>query len=151
MLFRKCLNTLLKFSPKHQLGKLGFEFYHKLLSWIYLVILSNYLTWGITIILLSYDVEIHSGPKLSSRECFSICHWKLNSISAQNCTKVSLLATYNLIHNFDIICGSDNFRNCEISPNDPNLEIHPIICIALVTLPIIKKEVHAFSTKQRFL
>ena len=84
VLFRKCLNTLLKFSPKHQLRKLRLEFHHKLLSCLYLAILNNYLTWCITIILLSGDIEINSGPKSSSGECFSICHWKLNSISAQS-------------------------------------------------------------------
>ena len=123
VVLRKCLINLLKFSPKHQLRKLRFEFHHKLLSCLYLAILSNYLTWFITIILLSGDIEINPGPKSSSRECFSICHWNLNSISAQSYTKVSLLTAYNLIHNFDIICVSETFLNSETAPNDPNLEI----------------------------
>ena len=122
-LLRKCLINLLKFSSKHQLRKLRFEFHHKLLLCLYLAILSNYLTWFITIILLSGDIEINPGPKSSSRECFSICHWNLNSISAQSYTKVSLLTAYNLIHNFDIICVSETFLNSETAPNDPNLEI----------------------------
>ena len=138
--FEICLINLLKFSPKHQLRKLRFEFHHKLLSCLYLAILSNYLTWFITIILLSGDIEINPGPKSSSRECFSICHWNLNSISAQSYTKVSLLTAYNLIHNFDIICVSETFLNSETAPN-----------IALIILPIAKEEVSAFSTKQRLL
>ena len=73
--------------------------------------------------MLSGDIEINPGPKSSSRECFSICHWNLNSISAQSYTKVSLLTAYNLIHNFDIICVSETFLNSETAPNDPNLEI----------------------------
>ena len=120
---RKCLINLLKFSPKHQLRKLHFEFHRKLLSCLYLAILTNYLTWFITMILLSGDIEINPGPKSSSRECFSICHWNLNSISAQSYTKVSLLTAYNLIHNFDIICVSETFLYSETAPNDPNLEI----------------------------
>ena len=123
VLHRKCLINLLKFSPKHQLRKRRFEFHHKLLSCLYLAISSNYITWFITIILLSCDIEISPGPKASSRECFSIYHWNLNSTSAQSYTKVSLLTAYNLIQNFYIICVLETFLNPETSPNDPNLEI----------------------------
>ena len=80
MLFRKCLNTLLK---QNKFQKLCLEFHHKLLSCLYLAILSilsNYLAWCISIILLSSDIEINLGRKPSSRECSSICHWNLNSI-----------------------------------------------------------------------
>ena len=112
VLFRKCLNTLL-----------SLEFHHKLLSCLYLAILSNYLTWCISIILLSGDIEINPGPKSRSRECFWICHWNLNSISAQSYTKVSFLTAYNLIHNFLIICVSETFLNFETAANDPNLAI----------------------------
>ena len=56
------------------------EFHHKLLSCLYLAILSNYLTLCIAIILLSSDIEINLGPKSSSRECLSICHWNLNGV-----------------------------------------------------------------------
>ena len=85
--------------------------------------LSNYLAWHISIILLSGNIEINSGPKSSSRECFSICHWNLNSISVQSYTKVSLLTAYNLIHNFDIICVWETLLNSETATNDANLEI----------------------------
>ena len=123
MLFPKYLNTQLKLSLKHQLRKLRLEFHHKFLSCFYLTILSNYLTWCITVILLSGNVETNPGFKSSSRQCFLICHWNLTSISAQSYTKVSLLAAYNLTRNFDIICISDTFLNSETAPNDPNLEI----------------------------
>ena len=73
--------------------------------------------------MLSCDIEINPGPKSSYRNCFSICHWNLNSISVQSYTKVSLLAAYNLIHNFDIICISETFLYSETAANDPNLEI----------------------------
>ena len=123
VLLQKFLINLLKFSPKHQFRKLCFECDHKLLSCLYLAILSNYLTWFITIILLSDDTEINAGPKSSSKECFSTCHWNLNCISAQTYTNVSLLTAYNFTHNFDIICLSETFLNSETAPNNPNLEI----------------------------
>ena len=112
-----------KFFPKHQLRKLRSEFHRKLLSCLYLAIVRNYLTWCISIILLSGDIEINPGSKSNSRESFSISHWNLNSISAQSYTKVSLLTAYNLIHNFDIICVAETFLNSETAANDPNLEI----------------------------
>ena len=73
--------------------------------------------------MLSGDTEINPGPKSSSRKCFSICHWNLNSISVQRHAKVSRLTAYNLIHNSDVICVSETFSNSETAANDPNLEI----------------------------
>ena len=101
--------------------------------------------------MLSGDIEINPGPKSSSGECFSICHWNLNSISAQSYTKVSLLTAYNLTHNFDVICVSETFLNSETAANDPDLEIpvydmyradHPSNC---------KIGGVCISTKQRFI
>ena len=76
VLFRKYLNTLLK---QNKFQKFRLEFL-KLLSCLYLAILSNYLTWCISIISLSSDIKINLGPKSSSRECLLICHWNLNGI-----------------------------------------------------------------------
>ena len=74
--FSKYLNTLLK---QNKFQKLRLEF-HKLLSCLYLAIISNYITWCISIILLSSDIEINLGAKSSSREYLLICHWDLNCI-----------------------------------------------------------------------
>ena len=76
------------------------------------------------IILVSGDVGIIPGPEHDPRECFSICHWNLDSLSFQSYIKVSLLTAYNLIHNFDIICVSETFLIFETAPNDPNLQTH---------------------------
>ena len=40
------------------------------------------------------DVEKNPGPKPSSNQSFSICHWNLNSISAHNYIKLSFLRAY---------------------------------------------------------
>ena len=79
MFFQKCLNTLLK---QNKFQKLRLEFHQKSLFCLYLAILSNYLTWCISITLLSSDIEINLGPKSSSREYLSIFHWNLNNISS---------------------------------------------------------------------
>ena len=73
-------NVQILCSNKKKFQKLRLEFHHKLLSCLNLDILSNYLTWCISIILLSLssDIEINLGPKSSRKECLSICHWNLN-------------------------------------------------------------------------
>ena len=64
------------------------------------VSLNSSLWLQILLVLLSGDVEINPGPKAN----LSICHWNLNSISAHNYVKLSLLRAYLAFHNFDIIC-----------------------------------------------
>ena len=51
----------------------------------------------------SGDIEKNPGPKPNSYQSFSICHWNLNSITAHNFLKVSLLRAYITVHSFDVI------------------------------------------------
>ena len=60
----------------------------------------------IFLVLLTGDVEINSGPKRTFKSRLSICHWNLNSISAHNYVKLSLLREYLAFHKFGIICLS---------------------------------------------
>ena len=69
-------------------------------SLFYLFILIYYLRWCSSLILLSGDIKTNPGP--SSWQCFSVCHWNLDSITAQNFAKLSLLTAYNLVPSFDI-------------------------------------------------
>ena len=64
-------------------------------------------------VLLSGDVERN----------ISICHWKLNSTSADSYTELFLLKTYIAIHKFDIICLSETYLNSSTISDDDNLEI----------------------------
>ena len=66
------------------------------------------------------DIDINPGPKHTSKASLSICHWNLNSISAHNSIKLSLLRAY---HKFDIICLSETYFNSSNSPDDETLEI----------------------------
>ena len=86
-------------------------------------ILICYLRWCSSIILLSSDIKTNPGPIPSSRQCFSIYHWNLNSITAHNFAKLSLLTAYNLVHSFHIICLSETYLNSETSPNVTPLEL----------------------------
>ena len=81
---------------------------------------SNFL---LLILLLSGDVEMNPGPKLISKESFSICQWKLNDITAHNYTKILLLKAYIAVYKFDIIFLSETFLESKTLPDEDNLDI----------------------------
>ena len=62
-------------------------------------------------------------PKSNSSECLSIFHWNLNSISAHNFIKSSLLRAYISIDKIDIICLSETYLDSNISSDNDNLEL----------------------------
>ena len=90
---------------------------------LYLSMIGIYLhhIWlSLTIIRLSGDIEENPGPK---RNSFSICHWNLNSITAHNYLKVSLLRAYISLHNFDVVCISETYLDSTTALDDENLHI----------------------------
>ena len=80
--------------------------------WLYLILTKR-----------SRDIEQNPGPKSSSSQSFPICHWSLNSISAHNFIKISLLKTYIATHKLDVICLSETYLDSSTSNHDDNLEI----------------------------
>ena len=79
---------------------------------LYTLMLATYLRhiWVCPILItLSGDIEKNPGPKPSSCDKFSICYWNLNSISAHNFIKISLLRGYVSTHNFGILCLSETY------------------------------------------
>ena len=54
---------------------------------------------------------------LAQNQCFLICHWNLNSISAYNHIKLPLLRA------FDVICISETYTDSNTFHEDNNLEI----------------------------
>ena len=80
--------------------------------------------WLYEIVLkLSGEIEENPGPKPSSNQGFSICHWNLNSIFACNYIKVSLLRAYISTQKFDVICISETYLDSDTSDDDDNLKI----------------------------
>ena len=69
------------------------------------------------------DIEENPGPKPSSNQSFSVCHWNLNSISAHTYIKVSLLRAYISTHKLDVICISETYLDSDTSDDDDNLKI----------------------------
>ena len=82
------------------------------------------------LVMLSGDVEVNPGPKKKDKDCLSICHWNLNSISAYDYSKLFLLNSYNSLHKFDIICLSETYLDSNTPLNDDNLEIsgYALVC-----------------------
>ena len=68
------------------------------------------------LITLSSDIEKNMCSIPSSCVNFSICHWNLNTISAHNFIKISLLRVYVSTHNY-------TYLDSIISSNDNNLTI----------------------------
>ena len=76
------------------------------------------------LLILSNDVELNPGPKKdSSKRKFSIAHWNLNSIAAQNFVKLSQLETYNTLHSYDLICLSETWLDSTTSIDSNNLSL----------------------------
>ena len=75
------------------------------------------------LVMLRGDVEVNSGTKKKDKNCLSICHWSLNSISAYDYSKLFLLNSYNSLHKFDIMWLSETYLDSNTPLTDGNLEI----------------------------
>ena len=61
------------------------------------------------------------GPKKFTKNSLSVCHWNLNSLSAHNFSKLTLLKAYTSIYKHDFICLSETYLDSSIP--DSLLEI----------------------------
>ena len=77
----------------------------------------------LTIIRQSGDVKENSGPTCNLNQWFSIYHWNLNSITAPNYLKTSLLRAYVSLHNLDLVCISKTYLDSTTALDDENLAI----------------------------
>ena len=105
---KNCMGSILKISIISLHLLISYSFLTQL--WIYSHRIS--LTGGI---------ELNPGPKRDINQCFSVCHWNLNSVASHNFSKIQLSIAYNCIHKFDIICLSESYLNSEILSSDRNL------------------------------
>ena len=73
------------------------------------------------VLILSNDVEFNPGDLL--REGFlSVINWNTNSLSKDNCQRVSLLESHNSLFNYDIICLCETSLNETIDIPDKLLD-----------------------------
>ena len=84
--------------------------------------ISYFLTSILFLLLLLHGyVESNPGPKKKEQTYFLLCHWNVNSLVAHK--KYLLLAAYNSVYKYDIICISDNFLDSTISDDDDILHM----------------------------
>ena len=137
VLLRKCSLIWITLHAKLRLGR----FCHAISSLFYVFILIYYLQGCNSLILLNGHINTNPGPTASSQQCFSICHWKLNSDTAHNLAKLSLLTAYNQVHSFDIICLSDTYLNFNIEE----------VLVFITNRSFLEMNLGALSTNNRFL
>ena len=76
------------------------------------------------LLILSNDVDLNPDPKKdSSKRNFSIAHWNLNSIAAQNFVKSSQLKAYNAVHSYDLNRFSETWLDTTTSINSNDLPL----------------------------
>ena len=92
---------------------------HSLISYSFLIQLRIYSHH----IRSSGDMELNPGSNQDISQCFSVCHWNLNSVASHNFSQIQSLIAYNCIHKFDIIYLSESYLNPEILSSDSNLQI----------------------------
>ena len=69
-------------------------------------------------------IKVNPGLKKSGNcQLLKFCHWNLNSILSENCFKVSLLKSFNALHNYDFICLSETFLSPSVSSMLDSLNI----------------------------
>ena len=106
---------------------------------------------SLTIIRLSGDIEENSGPRCSSNKSFSICHWNLNSITAHNYPKISLLRAYISLHNFDVVCISEICLDFTTALDNENLAITRYNLLRPIMQLIVRGTVFVYIIKVHLL
>ena len=89
------------------------------------------------------DIEQSPGPQPKSCQSFPICCWNLNSISAHNFLKWSLLKAYIAMQKFDVtcICLSETYLNANISNDDAVWKFPVIIYFEQTIHPILNEKI----------
>ena len=82
----------------------------------YLIFNLDFVLFFALLLLCHGVIESNPGPKRSGNcQPLKFCHWNLNSILSENCFKVSLLKSFNALHNYDFICLSETFLSPSVS------------------------------------
>ena len=114
-----------------------------MLSFFFLITFLSFL------LILSNDVELNPGPKNdNSKRNFSIAHWNLNSIAAQNFVKLSQLEAYNTLHSYDLICLSETWLDSTIFIDSNDLPLNGYNLHRVDNPHNVKKEGFEFIIKK---
>ena len=106
---------------------------------------------SLTIVRLSGDIEENPGPRCNSNQSFSVCHWNLNSITAHNYLKISLLRAYISLHNFDVVCISEIYLDFTTALDNENLAITRYNLLRPIMQLIVRGTVFVYIIKVHLL
>ena len=96
-------------------NQLSFSYYLNIIKTI-IVVLSGYF---LHLLLLQHgDIESNPGPRNNQIKNLSCCHWNVNSLLAQNFSKVSQIEAYNSLYNHDFICISETYFDSSVLDGD---------------------------------
>ena len=83
----------------------------------------SYSFFSENLLLLHGDIEANPGPNKKYKS-FTCCHCNVNSLTAHNNLKLSLIAAYNSIRKYDFICISETYLNSSVQSDDRNISIN---------------------------
>ena len=87
--------------------KIKTTYWSVLITFLILIVMFIHFIWVHALLIRhSSDIEMNPGPKPNPCHSFSICHWNINSLTAHNYLKVSLLRAHVAIGKFDVVCLS---------------------------------------------
>ena len=70
------------------------------------------------------DIESNPGPKNKQVNNLSCCHWNVNSLLAQNLSKISQIEGYNSLYSYDFICVSETYFYSRILEGDKSFHLN---------------------------
>ena len=70
------------------------------------------------------DIESNSGPKNKQVNNLSCCHWNVNSLLAQNLSRISQTEAYNPLYSHDFICISETYSASTILEGDKSFYLN---------------------------
>ena len=116
-------STLLKLNSFHT--KIKTIYWSVLITFLILIVIMfiQFIWVHALLIRQSGDTEMNPGPKPNPCHSFSICHWNLNSLTAHNYLKVSLLRAYVAIRKFDVVCLSETYLDSSNLSDDDNFNL----------------------------
>ena len=83
-----------------------------------------YFMYFLHLLLLQHgDTERNPGPKSGQIKNLSCCHWNVNSLVAQNLSKITQLEAYSSLYKHDFICISETYFDSSILEGDSSFQL----------------------------
>ena len=74
------------------------------------------------------DIKLNPVPRKSNDNNLSVCHWNLNSITADNFSKLTQLKAYISTYKYDFICLSETYLDSSTPNKLIDIEGYNLVC-----------------------